>query len=77
MVAKIRAFLDPYEGYVGFANCNAPSFFKSYLSMILCNCFLKAKRLIMQGHPDDVDNSDDENMLGYPFETYGNVCKRL
>jgi hypothetical protein len=77
MLAKIRASLDPYEGYVGYIDCNAPSFLKTYLSTILCNCFLKARRLIIQSHPDDVDNADDENTAGYPFETYGYACKSL
>jgi len=45
--------------------------------MILCNCFLKAKRLIIQGHPDDIDNAEDENTAGYPFETYGYTCRSL
>lgn len=77
MLAGIRASLDPYEGYAGYASCNAPSFFKTYLSTILCNCFLKAKLLIIQGHPDDLENAEDENTLGYPFEAYGYTCKSL
>lgn len=77
MVSNIRNALDPYAGYVGWANCYAPSFLKTYFSLILCNSFLKVKRIIIQGHEDDVENTEDVNMAGYPFEKYGYTCKSL
>ena len=77
MVNYLRSALSPYEGYVGFADCNSPSFFKTYLSMILSNCFLKGGGTIIQGHEDDVANTESINMLGYSFEEYGYECKSL
>jgi hypothetical protein len=75
MVSELRSPLLPYEAYVGFLDCNLPSFFKTYFSMILCNCFLKVGQTIIQGHEDDRENTEDINMLGYPFEKYGYTCK--
>jgi hypothetical protein len=43
--------------------------------MTLANSFLKAKRLIIQGHEDDRDDSEDVNMVGYGFERFGYTCK--
>jgi hypothetical protein len=77
MVTNLRLSLAPYEGYIGFADCNSPSVFKTYLSMILCNSFLKAGKRIIQGHEDDRDNAEDINMSGYPFEKYGYTCMSL
>jgi hypothetical protein len=77
MLSNIQNALSPYVGYIGWVNCYAPSFLKTYFSLILCNCFLKAKRVIIQGHEDDVENTKDVNMAGYPFEKYGYTCKSL
>lgn len=75
MLLSILNSLMPYEAFIGWVDCYAPSFLKTYLSLILCNCFLKAKRIIIQGHEDDRDNSEDVNMVGYPFEEFGYKCK--
>ena len=75
MLSKIKRSLHDYDGYIGWADCYAPSFLKTYFSLTLCNAFLKAGRLIIQGHEDDRDNTEDVNMVGYPFEEYGYVCK--
>ena len=76
-LSNICNALSQYGGYVGWINCYAPSFLKKYFSLILCNSFLKAKRIIIQGHGDDVENTEDVNTLGYPFEEYGYTCKSL
>jgi hypothetical protein len=77
MLSNIRNVLSQYVGYIGLVDCYAPSFLKTYFSLILCNSFLKAKRTIIQGHEDDVENTEDVNMVGYPFEKYGYTCKSL
>jgi hypothetical protein len=58
-------------------DCYAPSFLKTYFSLTLCNSFVKSKRVIIQGHEDDRENTEDVNMVGYPFEAYGYTCKSL
>ncbi len=77
-LSNICNALSQYGGYVGWINCYAPSFLKKYFSLILCNKFLKAERIIIQGHgDDDVENTEDVNMAGYPFEEYGYTCRSL
>jgi hypothetical protein len=77
MFSSIRSYLSQYAGYVGWVDCYSPSFLKTYFSLTLCNSFLKAKRIIIQGHEDDRENTEDVNMVGYPFEEYGYACKSL
>ncbi len=77
MYLNIRSSLNACVGYVGWIDCYAPSFLKTYLSFNLCNSFLKAKKTIIQGHEDDRDNGEDVNMVGYPFEEHGYTCKSL
>jgi hypothetical protein len=76
MIETLRSAVSAFEGYVGLADCNSPSF-KTYLSMILCNSFLKAGTRIVQGHEDDVGNEENINMNGYSFEKFGYECKSL
>jgi hypothetical protein len=76
-LSNICNAVSQYGGYVGWINCYAPSFLKKYFSLILCNSFLKAGRIIIQGHEDDLRNAEDINVLGYPFEEYGYTCKSL
>jgi hypothetical protein len=76
MVEGLRNSLAPYPAY-GFADCNWPSAFKTHLSMTLCNGFVKHGNLILAGHEDDRDNSEDIDVTGYPFEQNGYVCKSL
>src|SRR6195256_1760649 len=77
MLSNIRTALSQYRGYIGWADCYAPSFLKTYFSLTLCNSFLKSKRIIIQGHEDDRENTEDVNMIGYPFDKYGYTCKSL
>jgi hypothetical protein len=77
MLVRLRGALNEYPGYVGWVNCYAPSFLKTYFSFTLSNCFLKAKKLIIQGHEDDRPNTEDVNTIGFAFEEYGYTCKSL
>jgi hypothetical protein len=70
MLSNIRNVLSQYVGYIGLVDCYAPSFLKTYFSLILCNSFLKAKRTIIQGHEDDVENTEDVNMVGYHVQEF-------
>jgi hypothetical protein len=77
MLANMQSCMSRYAGFVGWADCCGPSFLKTYFSLILCNSFLKAREIIIQGHEDDRDNTEDVDMTGYPFEEYGYKCKSL
>lgn len=77
MVQDIRNHLSDYEPYVGYINLNFSSYIKTYLSNILCKSFVKYQNIILMGHEDDRDNSEDINILGYPFEENGYICRSL
>jgi hypothetical protein len=77
MIENFRNGLLPQEGYIGFADMTYGSLFKTLLSTMLVNAFLKHGNLIIQGHEDDRPNSEDVNMYGYPVEKYGYVCRSI
>lgn len=77
MVTTFRKNLSPYKPYVGFIDLNFSSFMKTYLSSILCHSFIKHQNDIIMAHEDDRDNDKNVNMLGYPFEEHGYVCKSI
>lgn len=77
MVEKIDEGLSEYKGYVGLADMTYSSRFKVYLSTMLVNLCVKHKKIILQGHEPDRDNSENVNMIGYPFEENGFKCCSL
>ena len=44
---------------------------------MLGNAFLKHRNIVLIGHPDDCDNDDDVNVVGYPFEKNGFTIRSL
>lgn len=77
MMAHIHEGLRGWEGYVGYADTTYGSRFKTFLSTMLVNAFIKHRRVIIQGHEDDVPNTEDVNMVGYPFEDFGYTCRSV
>ena len=69
--------LQQFKSFIGFFDLTNQSFIKSYLSTILVNCFIKNRDIILIGHEDDRDNSENVNLLGYPFEESGYKIKSL
>lgn len=69
MFESIKAELLNYSVYVGFVDTTRASFVKWYLSSMLSG-FIKYKNLIIMGHEDDRDNSENVNMTIYPFPKY-------
>jgi hypothetical protein len=63
-----------FEPYVGYANTTYSSTFKTLLSMKLVNLCVKSGGKIIQGHEDDLDDTENINMSGYPFEENGYEC---
>jgi hypothetical protein len=68
MIESFNNGLKDYLPYVGFIDVSCSSFMKTYSSMILCNIFIKSKNVIIMGHEDDLDESRNVNVCGYPFE---------
>lgn len=77
MVKTLNNGLLNFTPYVGYFDLTYSSFIKTYISTILVRLFLKSKRIIIQGHEDDVENNEDINMSGYPFEKFGYTCKSI
>jgi hypothetical protein len=77
MVSRFDNGLRPFAGYVGMADMSYGSAFKSLLSTMLANAFLKYGRIILQEHEDDRPNSEDVNLIGWPFERFGYTCRSL
>ncbi len=72
MVSRFKSELDDFEPYLGSMNITVPSTIKTYLSMILCNAFIKAKRHIVVDHGEEEYPLDENvNMPGYPFAENG------
>lgn len=69
--------LREYAPYIGFIDVSYSSFMKTYVSVTLCNDFIKNKNTIIMGHEDDRDESENVNMCGYPFEENGYRCVSL
>lgn len=77
MFDKLISDLRNFEPFIGFFDLTNQSFIKSYLSTILANSFIKNKEIIIIGHEDDRDNSENINLISYPFEESGYKIKSL
>lgn len=71
MFEKLVSDLETFKPFIGFFDLTNQSFMKSYLSTILANGFIKNNKTILVEHEDDRDNSEDINLIGYPFEESG------
>ena len=67
LTEKVKVF------FIGEAVTNS-CYMKTYASMLLCNAFIKSKNKIIMGHEEDVDESENINMFGYPFEENNYKC---
>lgn len=77
MVETFNNRLNSFTPYVGYFDLTYSSFLKTYMSTILVRLFLKSRKIIIQGHEDDVENDNDINMSGYPFNEFGYTCKSI
>jgi len=77
MIERFDEGLRSYSGYAGIADTTYASAFKTYLSTMLVNSFIKHGNIILQGHEPDRDPGEDVNMSGYPFEENGYICRSI
>lgn len=77
MVQRFDEGLRSWPAYIGHADTSCASPFKFLISMMAVNVFVKVGTVILQGHEDDVPNTEDCNMCGYPFEVNGYTCRSV
>lgn len=77
MFNRFISDLKDFRSFIGFFDLTNQSFMKSYLSTILVNSFIKCNKTILMEHEDDRDNSENINLLGYPFEDSGFNVKSI
>lgn len=63
--------LSPYWPFIGYADLTFAFPLKSYVSHILLPNFLKTGKKVIMAHEIDLENSEDYNIKGYPFEENG------
>jgi hypothetical protein len=77
MVETFHTHLSTFAPYVGYVDTTFSSRFKTYLSFILPQAYIKHRKIIIMGHEEDGDDNDDVNILGYPFEDFGFTIRSL
>jgi hypothetical protein len=68
MVDALHHGLDSYKPYIGYVDATHSSYFKTYLSTILCQEFLKYENIII--HNDEAD-------VFWPVEEFGYITKGI
>jgi hypothetical protein len=77
MIERFDGGLRGWPAYVGYVDTTYASLFKLLISMMAVNVFVKVGTVILQGHEDDVPNTEDSNMCGYPFAQNGYACRSI
>ncbi|WP_040195565.1 hypothetical protein [Candidatus Soleaferrea massiliensis] len=68
---RIVEELMKYPWFTGFADLTRHSLFKTYISCVLTQAFVKCRNQIIASHQTDYSDDENVNMLGYPFEENG------
>lgn len=63
--------LKDFPAYIGYISTTFNSIAKTFLSMILCNLFVKRESVVIIAHEDDRSNTENVNNTFYPFEEFG------
>lgn len=77
LLNRLDEGLKVFKPYTGHIDVTFSCFMKMYASFTLANAFIKHKDMIICGHEDDRDNTDDINVLGYTFEENNYKCFSL
>ena len=77
MSCSFRNGLIDYEPFIGTLDFNTLTYLKFQVSFTLPSSFIKNRNVIIQPHPDDLDDSENENTCGYPFEEFGFELRSL
>jgi hypothetical protein len=74
---SIHEGLAAHPGYLGFVPCTFASPAKTFVSMHLVNLVIKHKDMVILGHEDDVDNSENSNPHPHDYTEMGLKIRSL
>ncbi len=77
MASDITAGLYEYEAFIGHIDVSTSSPMKDWLSVTLVNAYLKHEGMMLNGHEDDVPNTENYNLAGWPLEKNGYLCRSI
>lgn len=70
-LSRIHEGLKKNSAYLGYVPCTFSSIAKTFISMGLVNLAIKHKDVVILGHEDDRDNSENSNLHLHDYETLG------
>ncbi len=76
-VANIHGGLMSHPGYLGYVPCTYASLAKTFVSMYLVNLVIKHKNMVILGHEDDRDNSENCNLHLHDYTALGLKLRSL
>jgi hypothetical protein len=68
---RVHSRLISSPWYLGFLDLDLASVFKTSLSLMLVRDFIKHKALVILGHEDDRDDSENINLSFFDFDSFG------
>jgi hypothetical protein len=77
MVETFHSHLSTFAPYAGYVDTTFSSRFKTYLSFILPQAYIKHRKIIIVGHEEDRDDTDNVNIVGYPVEDFGFTIRSI
>ena len=77
MASDITEELQVFEPFVGYADVSTGSRMKDWLSVTLVMSYLKARGVVLNGHEDDMPDTNDQNTQGWPWEDSDYPCRSI
>ncbi|MHA6860355.1 hypothetical protein [Ralstonia pseudosolanacearum] len=76
-LGRIHEGLKAHPAYLGYVPCTFSSIAKTFVSMGLVNLAIKHKDMVILGHEDDRDNSENCNLHLHDYEALGLKIRSL
>lgn len=76
-VERLHSHLDRFPAYAGYVPCTYGSYFRSFASHLLSASYLKAGKIILSGHEDDVSEDQDWHLGSWDWERFDYVHRSV
>jgi len=73
----LEAAFEQHPAYLGMLDLDRSTPLKTYLSTCLVRDFIKHRQVVIKGHEDDRDPSEDYNLSPFDFERFGCTVRSL